>query len=268
VLTLLTGFTYATSVIMLGVSGTGAIALAILTALMTWLVAPLLERVFDTWRSPLTTLLPLAVVLALIGVLTVKQTAEHPARSSLVYAENADSGVAFLGSYSSRERWTSSVLGPVAKGPRWTSALSESGQALYGHPVPRTTLDAPTLTFIRDTIIDNARRVIVRLNAPRGTTGVVVRVLGTHVERAAIDARVVDTTRFRYRPTEWVTQFWNVPDSGAVFSLAVPPSKRLELEVAARRPGLPGGLIVSPRPDNVVPSQSGDVSIVYRRASF
>src|SRR5262249_37384923 len=103
---LLAGFTYATSVIMLGVSGTGAVALAVLPALVPWLVAPLIARVFDNWRQPLATLVPLAVVGALIGMATVKQSPDHPARSSLVYAENADGGDGFFGSYSPGEPWT------------------------------------------------------------------------------------------------------------------------------------------------------------------
>ena len=265
---LLAGFTYAASVVMLGVSGAGAIALTVLTGLLTWLVAPLIGRVFDNWRQPLATLVPLAVVVALIGLAVVKQSPDHPARSSLVYAENADGGEGFFGSYSPREPWTGKVLGAREAGPSWTNSLLDGGGVLYGHPVPRASLDAPTLTYVRDTILDGARRVIVRVNAPRGTTAVIVRALGEPVLRAAIDARVVDTMRLRRPSPEWSTEFWNVPDSGAVFSLAIEPGKKLDLEVAARRPGLPAGLKVPSRPADVAAAGTGDVSISYRRATF
>lgn len=265
---LLAGFTYATSIVMLGVSGTGAIALAVLTALVTWLVAPLVEQMFDDWRAPLKTLLPLAVAVLVVALVVVKQTPDHPARSSLVYAENANTGDAFFGSYSSREPWTHGVLGAAARGPDWTTTLIGSTAPLFGHAVPAASVAGPTMTYIRDTILDGARRVIVRVNAPAGTTAVFVHVVGEHVVRAAIDARVVDTTHFRRASRDWTTEFWNVPDSGAVLSLAIPVGHKLDLEVAARRPGLPAGLNVPARPGNVVPSQIGDVSIVYRRASF
>jgi hypothetical protein len=267
VLTLFAGFTYAASVIMLGVSGMGAMALAVLVSLVTWLVAPLLEIVFANWRAGLAMPAGLAVAILVVGLATVKQTADHPARSALVYAENAETGEALLGSYSTREPWTNSVLGQVSRGGAWTRALTES-RTFYGKPVQRAMLEAPRMTFIRDTILDGLRRVIVRVNAPRGTTAVMVHVIGEHVGRAAIDARVVDTTRFRSPSVAWGFEFWNVPDCGAVFALAIAPGTMLELEIAARRPGLPLGLSVPARPSHVVPSQTGDVSVVYRRAAF
>jgi hypothetical protein len=36
----------------------------------------------------------------------------------------------------------------------------------------------------------------------------------------------------------------------------------------ARRPGLPPSVVVPPRPANVVPQQTGDVSVVYRTVRF
>lgn len=264
---LLAGFAYAVGVIMLGLNGTGAVALAAIVTLVTWLLAPLCTVAFPTPRSVLIPGAAAAVALV-AGLATVHQNADHPRRSGIIYAENADGGDAYLGSWNVGDAWTRSVVGNGARLPAWTQALDERPAILTGRAVPRVGLEAPTMTYVRDTIIDNARRVIVRVNAPRGTTGVVVRVLGVHVSRAAIDARVVDTTRFRHRAAQWSTQFWNVPDSGAVFSLAIPVGAKLDLEIAARRPGLPAGIVLPKRPDYVVPSQTGDASIVYRRASF
>jgi hypothetical protein len=267
VLTMIAGFAYAAAVIMLGVSGMGAMALALLASLVTWLVAPMLETIFGTWKQALVVPLAAAVLVAIVGAITVKQTEDHPARSSIVYAENAETGEALLGSYYTREPWTNSVLGEVKRGPDWTRALTEN-RALFAKAVPRAGLEAPKMTFIRDTIINGLRRVIVRVNAPKGTTAVMVHAIGERIDRAAIDARVVDTTRFRVPTPEWGFEFWNVPDSGAVFSLALRPDRKLDLEIAARRPGLPPEISIPNRPANVVPSQTGDISVVYRRASF
>jgi hypothetical protein len=266
-LILLAGFAYAVGVIMLGLNGGGAIALAALTALIVWLLAPLCAVAFSSPRSTLV-IAAAAVVCCIVGLTTVHQSADHPIRSAIIYAESADGGDAYMGSWGARDAWTQSVVGDGAALPAWTRELDGYPRALVGHSVPRAGLDAPTMTYLRDTIIDNARRVIVRVNAPRGTTAVVVRALGVHVSRAAIDARVVDTTRFRNQVAPWTTELWNVPDSGAVFSLAIPVGAKLELEVAARRPGLPTSIVLPRRPDSVVPSQTGDVSIVYRRNIF
>jgi hypothetical protein len=266
-LLMLAGFTYAVGVIMLGLNGGGVMAFAVLIALQVWLLAPMLGEMFYSMRS-IAMVGATAIVVAIVSAFTVGQNADHPLRSSIIYAEHADASDAYLGAWSTRDEWTRGALGTIGVLPDWTRELNAYPRALRGHVVPRAGLEAPTMTYIRDTIIDNARRVIVRVNAPHGTTAVVVRALGVHVSRAAIDARVVDTARFRNHLAQWTTEFHNVPDSGVVFSLAIPVGAKLDLEIAARRPGLPPSVVLPKRPDFVVPSQDGDVSIVYRRAMF
>ena len=65
-------------------------------------------------------------------------------------------------------------------------------------------------------------------------------------------------------------QYWAVPDTGAIIALSIPARGHLSFDLAARRPGLPSipGVTIPPRPPDVVPSQTGDVSIVYRERSF
>jgi hypothetical protein len=267
---ILANVAYTASAVMLGLYGAGSIALAVLTALLVWLLLPLLQRVASSWKVD-AGIAAAAVVVAVLGLITVHQNADHPAPSALVYSENALTHEAWLGSRNNRNAWTRSVLqSSPRREPEWTSSVDEFGVRLTGRPVPPARLAAPTLTYIRDTIIDNARRVVFRVNAPRGTTAVVVRASGAPVGRAAIDARVVDTTRFRYRLPGWQFEFWNVPDSGAVFSLAVPPGRQLDVDASARRMGLPAiaGVTIPRRPPDVVPAQTGDISVVYTRLRF
>jgi hypothetical protein len=267
-LMMLAGFTFTSAVVMLGVSGGGAVALVALTSLLVWLLAPLVARTFATWRRALVVTAALAVVGLLYAKLTVKRSADHPAGSTLIFAQNADDGGdAFFGTTSPREPWTRMVLGDVQPGPAWTSHLGTSSRVLYGHATPRRTLDGPSVALVSDSTSAGVRRVGVRVQAERGTTAVVVRVVGT-VTAASIDGRVVDTTRFRRRGAQWVTQYWNVPPDGALFSFDVAAGQPLSVEVAARRPGLPASVSVPARPDSVVPSQIGDVTVVYRTARF
>jgi hypothetical protein len=97
-----------------------------------------------------------------------------------------------------------------------------------------------------------------------------MRAYGAKVLASTIDGRAVDTTRYRSRTRQWVMEYWAVPDGGAVIELAVPAGPQIVLELAARRPGLPQipGLAIPPRPAYAVPSQSGDVSIVYGEWRF
>jgi hypothetical protein len=142
--------------------------------------------------------------------------------------------------------------------------------------VQRVALGAPDATLIADTTANGARRVVLRVTAPAGTTGLVMRAPGAHVLTAWIDGRLVDTSRYRSagrapdRNGDWVMQYWAVPDTGATIALAIPAQSHLTFELAARRDGLPPipGVTIPPRPADVVPSQTGDVSIVYRERRF
>jgi hypothetical protein len=268
---LLVGLAFSITAVMLGVASTGAIVLAVFTSLIAWLLAPVLERIPGEARwSGAPWLAAVAVIVALIGVLTVKQNGDHPLRSALVYAENADTSDAWLGAFGGQGSWTRSAVGGATRAPEWTSRLGESTSRLVGRQAPRTPLGAPTATLVRDTIINGARRVVLRVNAPAGATALIMHATGAPVLTSSIDGRVVDTTRYRSRSPVWRMEYWAVPDSGAIVALSIPQGRHIDLDLAAWRPGLPAipGITIRPRPPDIVPSQAGDVSISYRRARF
>jgi hypothetical protein len=270
-LILLAGLVFSVTAVMLGVAGTGAIALAVFTSLIAWLLAPILEPVAGNLQwSGAFWLAAGAVVAVLVGALVVKQNADHPSRSALVYAQNADSSDAWLGAFSAQDAWTRSVVGGTTRGPEWTARMSETPSRLLARQVARVPLEAPTATFIRDTVINGARRVVLRVKAPAGSTALVMHALGAPVLTASIDGRVVDTTRYRLHSPVWVMEYWAVPDSGAIVALSIPLGRHIDFDLAAWRPGLPTipGVTIPARPPEVVPSQAGDVSISYRRSHF
>jgi hypothetical protein len=272
-LLILVGFIYGVSVIMLGVTGVGAIALGVVASLVALLLAPLLEKIAGNARwSGAPWLAAAGVACLAITALTVRPSSDHPLRSALVYAENADSSDAWLGTFNSRNEWTRDAIGKRTPepSPAWTARLSEEESRFSGRKVRRVPLGSPSATLIGDTLIDRVRRVTLRVSAPAGTTGLVMRVRGPKVLTSSIDGRVVDTTRYRHRRRDWVMQYWAVPDSGAVVALSVPAGGRIVFDLAARQPGIPPipGVTIPPRPPYVVPSQSGDVNIVYREWRF
>jgi hypothetical protein len=267
-LMMLAGFAYTATVVMLGVAGAGAVAIVVLPSLLVWLLMPLLQRVFRDWRAALTAFVSAAVVIALLATRTVEASADHPVRSSLVYAQRADQGDAFFGSQSMGDAWTRGALGDVARGPAWTTRIGSSVQSLFGRAVPSAGLAAPTASLVSDSTTAGLRQLVVRLDAPRGNTAVVARVSGVKVRAAAIDGRVVDTARFRRSSSDWTTEYWNVPVEGVLLSLTIGAGERLALEIAARRPGLPAAFSPPVRPEHVVASQSGDVSVVYRSVRY
>ncbi len=269
-LLLLAGLAYTIAAIMLGVAGPGSAVLAVVTALIVWLCAPLVVQ-RGRWAA--------AILAAARGVRgSGGRVRDHRCHDVGRERRHADAErVGFRAKCRRRRRAARVARGDERLDDRRARTdgdvaacmgLGASIGALFCEAQPRATLEAPTATLVRDTLIDGARRVIVRVNAPRGTTALTLRASGAPVLRTAIDARVVDTTRFRRRPPTWSWSFWAVPDSGAVFSIAVPPSAHFDLAMIARRPGLPPSVVVPPRPANVVPQQTGDVSVVYRTVRF
>jgi hypothetical protein len=271
-LLILPGLAYGASVIMLGTVGAGAIALGVLTSLIAVLLAPLAARVAgDTKWLGAAWVLGAALLFVIVGALTVRNSADHPVPTSLIYAQNADSSDAWLGATRGRnDAWTRAAVGSTTTAPAWTSRLSSASSALVARKVNRVLLDAPNAIFIRDTLINGARRVVLRVMAPRGATSLSMRASGAPVLTASIDGRVVDTTRYRYHSKDWVMRYWAVPDSGAVVALSIPAGAKIDFEVASRVPGIPAiaGVAIPPRPAHVVPIQDGDVSVVYLKRTF
>jgi hypothetical protein len=271
---ILVGFFYGVSVVMLGVTGAGAIALGVAASLILLLLAPQLDVVAGDARwSGALWLAGAGALILLIAALTVRPSADHPLRSALLYAENADSSDAWFGTLGrAREAWTRDAIGGPTSGPtpEWTARLSESNAHFTGRRVARAALAGPNAALIGDTLVSGVRHVVLRVTAPAGTTALVMRASGAKVLTSSIDGHVVDTTRYRHRERDWVMEYWAVPESGATIALSIPAGSHVDFDLAARRPGIPvvPGITIPPRPSFVVPSQTGDVNIVYAQRRF
>jgi hypothetical protein len=271
---ILVGFFYGVSVVMLGVTGAGAIALGMAASLILLLLAPLLEIVAGSARlSGAPWLAGAGALILLIAALTVRPSADHPLRSALVYAENADSSDAWFGTLGrATGAWTRDAIGVRTPGPTpdWTARLSGNSDHFTGRKVARVPFASPSTTLIGDTLLGGARRVVLRVTAPAGTTALVMRASGAKVLTSSIDGRVVDTTRYRHRGRDWEMEYWAVPDSGATIAFSIPAGSHIDFDLAERRLGIPPvpGVTIPPRPPYVVPSQSGDVSIIYARRRY
>ncbi len=267
---ILAGLAFSVAAIMLGVSGTGAIALAVVVSLATWLLAPLVEQALGAgWRG-VATVAAASVVVALFAAVRAKPSPEQPIPTALAYVENPAAAQAWLGTLGPSNAWTRLALGAADQGPAWSGAVIGVGGRLIGKAVGPVGLQPPTAALLRDTILEGARRVVFRVNVPKGTTALTMRALGAPVVRTAIDGKVADTTRFRRHPRTWAMLYWAVPDSGAVFSLAIPVGAHIDVEMAWRSPGLPAmaGVQIPPRPNDVVPAQIGDVRVGYAKVTF
>ncbi|MGH7618480.1 MAG: M28 family peptidase [Gemmatimonadaceae bacterium] len=270
-LLLIASFAYGVSVIMLGVAGAGAVALGLLASLVTLILLPHVDRLTEgaKWAGA-HWVAGAAGLIFVFDAFATRADAAHPVPSALVYAENADSADAWFGTFPGfTDAWSKRAVAPVSQPPAWTTRLS-GARGLVGHAVARVPLDAPTAVVARDTLLGSARRLVLRVRAPQGTTSLLMRVTGAPVLSSTIDGRLVDTTRYRRHLAEWTMPYWAVPDTGAIVALSLPANAKIGLELVSRRPGLPTvpGLSVPARPADVVPIQVGDATYVYRRLAF
>jgi hypothetical protein len=271
---LLIPIAYLIGAVFLGVTAAGGIVTAAIIALIAWLLVPLLEALCDgaRWSTPFICAAA-AIVLVGIGVLTVRTSDVHPVPSRLIYAIDADSSDAWLASRASAARanaWTRTALAPFAQGPEWIAHFFLSPTAVVAKRVPTLPLPQPAINILSDSTTSDARQLSLRVQGSAGTTALGMRVTDAPVISAAIDGRAIDTTRYRLHTREWTLWYWAPSDSGALLSLIVPAGSTPKLEVLACSLGIPtlAGVTILPRPANVVPVQSGDVTIVCRRVSI
>ena len=271
---LLIPIAYLIGAVFLGVTAAGGIVTTAIIALIAWLLVPLLEALCDgaRWSTPFICAAA-AIVLVGIGVLTVRTSDVHPVPSRLIYAIDADSSDAWLASRASAARanaWTRTALAPFAQGPEWIAHFFLGPTAVIAKRVPTLPLPQPAINILSDSTTSDARQLSLRVQGSAGTTALGMRVTDAPVISAAIDGRAIDTTRYRLHTREWTLWYWAPSDSGALLSLIVPAGSTPKLEVLACSLGIPtlAGVTILPRPANVVPVQSGDVTIVCRRVSI
>jgi hypothetical protein len=142
--------------------------------------------------------------------------------------------------------------------------------AVVAKRVPSVPRPQPAINILSDSTTSDARQLSLRVQGSAGTTALGMRVTDAPVISAVIDGRAIDTTRYRLHMLEWTLWYWAPSDSGALLSLIVPAGSTPKLEILAYSLGIPTlpGVTILPRPANVVPVQSGDVTIVCRRVSI
>jgi hypothetical protein len=271
---LLIPIAYLVGAVYLGVTAAGGIVTVTIIALIAWLLVPLLEVLCDgaRWSTPLICTAA-AIVLVGIGAITVRTSDVHPVPSRLIYAIDADRSDAWLASRASATRtdaWTRTALAPFAEGPEWIAHFFLQPTAVVAKHVSPLPLPQPAINILSDSTTSDARQLSLRVQGSAGTTALGMRVTDAPVISAAIDGRAIDTTRYRLHTREWTLWYWAPSHSGALLSFVVPAGSTPKLEILAYSLGIPTlpGIMIPPRPANVVPVQSGDVTIVCRRFSI
>ena len=255
----------------LGMAGAGAALLGVLAAIVTWLVAPQFETMAagQRWR-PAAGAAILAVVLMIAGALTVRTDARRPAGSAFSYFVDGDSGTAWLAGRGTAPRvraWADGALAATHADtqarpkPAWLTREIGARRAV---PVPAGAA-APTATVLSDSVTAGARIVTLRVRAEPRTLSVDLVAEAGEVLSAVVDGRPVDPSRYRRRSGRWALEYVAPADSGFTVRLAFRPGGAHAISLLARTMGVPPGIALPARPEGVLPSQTGDGTLVYRR---
>ena len=260
-------FVYALTTVLLGAAGPGGLATGVLVAMVTWLLAPQLEAIGARRWITAGAAFVIAVIVIVVGMMTIRSSPAHPLSSVIVYAVDADSGGAWLG-----------VRGPISDGivkapssaqspPLWVARLfGGPSRNVNIQPVPRVMVSPPTATVIADSTVGGTRRVTLRIASAPGTETVTMQSNETEILGASIDGRPINTSRYRSRVRPWRLAYSAPPDSGITLLLAVFPGTSVSLDLLARSRGLPAldNVHIPPRRPDVVTIQTGDVTVAHR----
>jgi len=218
---LIVPITHAVSAVLLGMTGPGGIAAAVLTSLLAWLLAPQLEAMSaeSRWKTASVALLA-TIVLVAIGLATVRSSPAHPTPSQLVYVQNADSTDAWLTAAGPLANELAATSTGTSSPPAWLRR-SYSGRTITYIAAPRVAIDPPTITTVADSALGTERRLIVRVRAAAGTGDLSLRASGARVVNAAVDGRPIDLSRYRRRSASWQLDYSAPPDTGFTLALTV-----------------------------------------------
>jgi hypothetical protein len=252
----------------LGLDMAGAGALAVLTALGSWLILPHLAQMSARpWRIPLAAATA-SIVLIVIGIFTVRTDEARPAGAAFVYA--VDSGAAWLAGSATNSwarTWIEGELAARADSARATDppawlARSFARRRIVAAPV--VSLPAPTITVLQDSTAPDARIVTLRIRAP-GARSIQIAADRGVVMRAVVDGREIRTDRYRARPRPWRLEYVAPTDSGFTLTLALQPGGDDAMSIIARHAGFPSSIPVPSRPPGIIPIAAGDVTYVHRQ---
>ena len=265
---------HAMVVVALGLDQTGTALLTILAVIALWLVAPLLDALSDppSW-GPAVVATSFAAVLLVAGLITLRTNDRHPAGSTFAYVIDSDSLRAWLagsGTTAAVRGWVRDEFGVSAPDPRVPAWLSRSFEPRRIKPAPVGAFAAPTITLVSDSAGATGRVVNLRIQPDTGTLSVSVSADSGAITAAAVDGRSIDRSRYRSRSARWALEYVAPSDSGFTLRLQLPAGAKPALQVLARRSGIPAlsGLTVPARGPAVLPIQSGDQTIVFKRVQL
>jgi hypothetical protein len=259
----------------LGLSTMGTVILCVFLTLALWTLVPQIELMTRARRW----LLPAAAfgfsaLLFFWGLATTRYSAEHPKSDAIVYGRNADTGKAvWFSSGNKPDAWTRQFLGAKPEKDSLEDFFpGGAGSMFLKHDAQDTPLAGADVLLGEEKKEGEGRTLTLQVTSPIKAPWVTLYVSEADVLEASVNGKrvTIDADARRLPSKGWRLRYANLPEQGLELVLKVRGMQRVKVHAVEGMPGLPSlpGMNVTPRPDWIVPVQTGDATLVARVFTF
>jgi hypothetical protein len=259
----------------LGLSHLGTHAMCVFLTLALWALIPQIELMtrMQRWLLPAAAY-GLGIAVFLGGMFTTRYSAEHPKTDGMVYGRNADTNLAVWFSGGEKpDEWTKQFLADqptretledFVPGGTGTSYLKNNAK-----DVPLAGVD---VLLGEEKKEGEGRTLTLLVMSPRKAAWITLYVSESEVLEASVNGKLIpiDPDARRLPQQGWRLRYTNPPEQGIEVMLKVRGTQPVKVRVVDGSLGLPAnaGIDVKPRPDWLMPVQTGDVTLVSRAFRF
>ncbi|MCX6545295.1 MAG: M20/M25/M40 family metallo-hydrolase [Acidobacteria bacterium] len=264
----------------LGLTPLSGAAVAVLTVLALFTLAPLIDLLTDRTRLwPASAALLMTLVSLGYGMKTTKFSDAQPRTINVIYALDADKHEAYWVArapvvYS----WLRQFLGD-APAPGRPAVLLPSGSSREGTPgyvhqrADLVDVGAPAATLIPGgETSERGRSVVLRVTPAAEGHALSIWLSGASVLEARVNGHDLGlgASPTQSRENTWTLDYGNAPAAGITLALMLKSTDRVSVSVLDRSMGWPAiaGQALTPRPADLVTIQSGDQTIIRRNFVF
>ena len=259
----------------LGLSHLGTHAMGVFLTLALWALIPQIELMTRLHRW----LLPAAafaacVVLFFYGMAATRYSAEHPKTDGIAYGRNADTGLAVWFNGSDKpDEWTKQFLSDQPTRETLDEFFpGNTGTSYLKNNAKDVPLPGVDVLLGEEKNEGEGRTLTLLVISPRKAAWITLYVSETEVLEASVNGKPIprDANARRLPEQGWRLRYSNPPEQGIEVMLKVRGTQPVKLRVVDGSLGLPAnaGVDVKPRPDWLMPVQSGDVTLVTRAFRF
>lgn len=259
----------------LGLTTMGTPVICVILTLALWALVPQIELMtrMQRWLLPAAAF-GLCVLLFFWGMAATRYSAEHPKTDTIVYGRNADTGKAvWFNAASKPDEWTKQFLGDQPMREKLEDFFpGGAGTSFLKNDAKDVKLAGADVLLGEEKNEGEGRTLTLLVMSPRKAAWITLYVSDAEVLEASVNGKPVtmDSDARRTPAQGWRLRYSNPPEQGIEVMLKVRGTQPVKVRVVDGSLGLPAmaGMVVKPRPEWLMPVQSGDVTLVTRAFLF